>query len=302
MNKTNSTLYGFDTKFKFINHLLINSQLPSSIIFSGERGIGKRTFLLHFFAYLNLKKIEKINYNNRFYIENSEIFKNISNNAFPNIKIVKTIEKGQVITIDQIREVILFCSYASFEKKPRFILIQNVENMNLNASNALLKILENPPVNTYFFLIKNSNSKINNTVSSRCHNYNLKIDISQSDLIFKKLLNKLDLKNFNNYSIFNSFDTHGSKINRIFYLLKNKIENLSLLEIIKFCLIDYKKNKNHEAIYYGAEFAKNFFRVRFQEDFKKTNHFYKLFISNIENTLKFNLDINSTIQILNKIS
>jgi DNA polymerase-3 subunit delta' len=302
MNNTSPTLYGFNEKFEFINKLLSINELPSSIIFSGERGIGKETFLFHFFSYLHLGKIDKGNYNNNFRIDNTQIFKKISNNELPNIKIIKKIDKAQNISIDQIREIINFCSYATFENKPRFILIQNVENMNLNASNALLKILENPPVNTYFFLIKDSNSKISNTINSRCHNFDLKINFLQSDLIFKKLLNELNLDNFDNYSIFNSFDTHGSKINRVFYLIKNKIENLDLLEIIKFCLLDFKKNKNYESFFYACEFAKNFFRIRFKNNFKKTNFFYKLFITNIENNIKFNLDINSTIQILNKIS
>ena len=150
MNNTSPTLYGFNEKFEFINKLLSINELPSSIIFSGERGIGKETFLFHFFSYLHLGKIDKGNYNNNFRIDNTQIFKKISNNELPNIKIIKKIDKAQNISIDQIREIINFCSYATFENKPRFILIQNVENMNLNASNALLKILENPPVNTYF--------------------------------------------------------------------------------------------------------------------------------------------------------
>lgn len=302
MINTNLTLFGLNEKFKFINQLLINHQLPKSIIFNGEQGIGKRTFLFHFFAYLHLSKVEKINYDINFCIKDSKILENVATNVLPSIKIVKKIDKSQNITIDQIREVILFCSYEAFESKPRFILIQNAETMNLNASNALLKILESPPANTYFFLNKNSNSKILSTIKSRCHNFDLKVNISESDLIFKKLLNQLNLKNFNNFDIFNSYDTHGSKINRISYLLKNKIQDLSLLEIIKFCLIDFKKNKNYEAFFFAGEFAKNFFRIRFEKNFKKTNFFYKLFIDNIEKNLKFNLDVNSTIQILNKIT
>jgi DNA polymerase-3 subunit delta' len=302
MNNISPNLYGFNKKFNFINQLLINNQLPSSIIFSGERGIGKRTFLMHFFAYLNLNKTKKGEYKKSFLLKESSFLKDIDNNIFPNIRIIKKIDKAQNITIDQIRNVISICSYRAFEDKPRFILIQNVENMNENASNALLKLLENPPLNTYFFLIKNSNSKINSTINSRCHNLDLKINISESNLIFNKLLKKRNLDKFNNFDIFNSFDTHGSKINRISYLLKNKIEDTNLLEIIKFCLLDFKKNKNYESFIYAGEFAKNFFRIHFEKNFKKTNYFYKLFNTNLEKNLRFNLDINSTIQILRKFS
>ena len=66
MNNLSLTLYGFNEKFKFINQLLIDNQLPSSIIFSGEQGVGKRTFLFHLFAYFNLNKAEKANYLNSF--------------------------------------------------------------------------------------------------------------------------------------------------------------------------------------------------------------------------------------------
>ena len=37
------------------------------------------------------------------------------------------------------------------ENIPKFILIDSADDMNINSSNALLKILEEPRLNTYFF-------------------------------------------------------------------------------------------------------------------------------------------------------
>ena len=45
--------------------------------------------------------------------------------------------------------------------------------MNLNASNALLKILEEPKLNTYFFLISHQPSSLLPTIKSRCLKINL---------------------------------------------------------------------------------------------------------------------------------
>ena len=50
----------------------------------------------------------------------------------------------------------------------KIVIIDNLEYFNLNALSALLKIIEEPPQNTYFFLINNSESKLLKTIKSRC--------------------------------------------------------------------------------------------------------------------------------------
>ncbi|MGB2271827.1 MAG: hypothetical protein ACPH15_02290, partial [Pseudomonadales bacterium] len=47
-------------------------------------------------------------------------------------------------------------------------VISPAEQMNENAANALLKILEEPPANTYFLLVAHHASKILPTIISRC--------------------------------------------------------------------------------------------------------------------------------------
>ena len=88
------------------------------------------------------------------------IFKKLLNNELANFKIIEKRDKNSSIQVDQIREMISFCSYEASFFTPRFILISNIEDLNSSATNSLLKILEEPPKNTYFFLIKNSHSKI----------------------------------------------------------------------------------------------------------------------------------------------
>ena len=147
MNRINSSLYSYKEHFNFISGLHSRKQLPSSILFSGEKGIGKKTFLLHFLAYLELTEADRVNYLKNFCINSLDVFNKILNNEYDNIKIIQKNEKSSHITIDQIREVISSCSYETFLGKSRFILILNAEDLNLNSSNALLKILEKPPEN-----------------------------------------------------------------------------------------------------------------------------------------------------------
>ena len=64
--------------------------------------------------------------------------------------------------------------------------------------NALLKILEEPLINTYFFLIHDINKKILPTLSSRCINFKISLSNKESIDIANKLLdNKLDSQIFN---------------------------------------------------------------------------------------------------------
>ena len=55
--------------------------------------------------------------------------------------------------------MILTLNKSSFNTKPRLVLIDNIELLNINSVNALLKIVEEPNDNIYFILI-NNNKKI----------------------------------------------------------------------------------------------------------------------------------------------
>ena len=95
-----------------------------------------------------------------------------SNFSSPNFFLVRPKEDKKNIEIDQIRELIGFCNKSSFNDKPRFVIIDDIEYLNLNSSNALLKILEEPNNGIYFILINNS-SKILSTIKSRCLTFNI---------------------------------------------------------------------------------------------------------------------------------
>ena len=51
---------------------------------------------------------------------------------------------------------------------PKFIIIDSADDLNINASNSLLKILEEPKDNTYFILITHQLSNLLPTIRSRC--------------------------------------------------------------------------------------------------------------------------------------
>ena len=81
-----------------------------------------------------------------------------------------TFKLGRFITLDQINEIKYFSQFNSLSKYKKFIIISAPEKMNKEAQNALLKILEEPPANMYFFLISENPSFILDTIISRCQN------------------------------------------------------------------------------------------------------------------------------------
>ena len=54
MNKINTNLHAYNKHFVFVKDLFFSKNLPNSILFSGEKGIGKKTFLLHFLNFIQL--------------------------------------------------------------------------------------------------------------------------------------------------------------------------------------------------------------------------------------------------------
>ena len=84
------------------------------------------------------------------------------------------IKKGRAtIPVDDIREIIRVCSQYAFEGVNRAIQILDAENMTIQAQNALLKILEEPPENTFFILTSCHPEQLLPTIRSRCRSIKL---------------------------------------------------------------------------------------------------------------------------------
>jgi DNA polymerase-3 subunit delta' len=75
---------------------------------------------------------------------------------------------GTPIKIENIRNISRQFAFGSFEGGARVIVIEGAENMTIEASNALLKSLEEPPKDTYFLLSSSVASKLLPTIISRC--------------------------------------------------------------------------------------------------------------------------------------
>ncbi|MEM8563361.1 MAG: DNA polymerase III subunit delta' [Pseudomonadota bacterium] len=77
-------------------------------------------------------------------------------------------EKSRVIKIDQVRELVEFSGMTANFGRRKVAIICPAESMNKNAANALLKVLEEPPPDTFLLLITHAHHLLPATVISRC--------------------------------------------------------------------------------------------------------------------------------------
>lgn len=158
-----------------------NEEIHHAFIISGSKGIGK-SLLIESLA-------EKI-LNNKISLENNPDFHNL-----------RILDEKKLIGINQIHELRDKLYESSFLGKNKVAVINEIEKISIDGLNAILKILEEPPKNTYFLLSTNFLNQIPLTIQSRC--FDLRIsspEIQQSlewlsDYQTKDALQALEITN-----------------------------------------------------------------------------------------------------------
>ncbi|WP_316175408.1 MULTISPECIES: DNA polymerase III subunit delta' [unclassified Bradyrhizobium] len=87
-----------------------------------------------------------------------------------------------VITVDETRETISFFGSTAAVEGWRVCIVDTVDELNPNAANALLKILEEPPQQSLFLLVSNAPARVLATIKSRCRRLALRA-LSTDDVV-----------------------------------------------------------------------------------------------------------------------
>lgn len=80
----------------------------------------------------------------------------------------KTNNLARNITVDQVRSLGDLFDLTPALSPWRVVVIDSIDDLEKSAANALLKMLEEPPANTIFFLVSHSPGRLLPTVRSRC--------------------------------------------------------------------------------------------------------------------------------------
>ena len=89
----------------------------------------------------------------------------------PDIQYVRSDAKNGVIKIEQMRELQQTIYQTPQRGNQRIVLIDPANKLNIAAANALLKILEEPPLHTLFILLAEHMDGVPATIISRCQQY-----------------------------------------------------------------------------------------------------------------------------------
>ena len=290
-------LYGYDFYFDSFVKLYKKNKLPPVLLISGQKGLGKSTFIYHFINYL-LSKNEKSAYSvkNKLINFDNRSFKLLNSNTHSNFFSLKKNHDQKNIGIDEVRRMISFLNKSTFLNNLKLVMIDNVENLNVHSSNAFLKSLEDMKDNTFFFIICHNITKISPTIKSRSVEFKIFLNQDEKKHVLLKILkNNLNQTHTNNILEKLSFDTPGNLLRYSTYITSDS--NEEYIKIISLFIQKYLKEKNSEDLTLISLLIETFYnKLLISYPYNK----FKLFFdrSNILNKInlfkKFNLDSKDT--------
>ena len=153
--------------FQSLAVLLRKETVPHAMLFVGIKGVGKQKAAVNFAMACNCLNLH---YENEIEpCQECRSCKKIQSENHPDVINIKSGDSS--ITIDMIRSLGYTLAMKPFEAKWRVIIIADAQLMTPSASNALLKVLEEPPKRTIFILTATREDDLLTTILSRCHRF-----------------------------------------------------------------------------------------------------------------------------------
>lgn len=167
-------------------HRYKDSALHSGLLLRGAQGLGKRQFAKKFASLLLCDRVaDAVSHSNE---DGLFVDQDLSSNqnielacgecsscllllagTHPDLHFI-TVEDGKkAVAVDQIRELIEAMQKTPQVSQAKVAIVDPADAMNESASNALLKMLEEPPPHSYFILVSDYFDRLLPTIRSRCY-------------------------------------------------------------------------------------------------------------------------------------
>ncbi len=159
---------GHEKEKALIKRYILQKYDSLSLLYEGKDCIGKKLIALYTARLFLCDKKEDFGCgecNDCRFVNNliSNVYKGTNLTPHPSIMLIQS--KNKEIKIDQIREAINFLTLKS--PKGKVLIIEKAENLNTESANALLKTLEEPPLNTLIILTTSNQRLLLPTIISR---------------------------------------------------------------------------------------------------------------------------------------
>ncbi len=131
----------------------------ATLLFYGPSGVGKSTY-----AYILARDLL-----HEFNVPANYVPSHILNVSHPDLFVLDADDQENgIIGVDSVREMLEFTRLKSGQSKYKVVIIDKADQLNRNSANALLKVLEEPPHNTFIIVIADVLGRMLPTLRSRC--------------------------------------------------------------------------------------------------------------------------------------
>jgi DNA polymerase-3 subunit delta' len=182
----NPELIGLETAERNLLDGSLSGRLAHAWLFAGPRGIGKATLAFRFARFLlagaggDAGGLFAAPPTNLAIDPRHPVFRQVASGGHPDLRVVgRSINprtgrlRGEIV-IDDIRDAVASLRLTPAAGDWRVVIVDGAEDMNRNAANALLKILEEPPPRAVLILVSHAPGRLLPTVRSRCRYLSLR--------------------------------------------------------------------------------------------------------------------------------
>jgi DNA polymerase-3 subunit delta' len=152
-------------------------------LIGGPKGVGKATLAYRFarflFAHPDPASPAVAAATDLSLPEDHPAFRKVARRAHPNLLVLERPYDARnnryksELTVDEIRRTVAFYGTTSGEAGWRVAIVDPADDMNANAANALLKVLEEPPSRSLFLVVSHAPGRSLPTIRSRCRRLEL---------------------------------------------------------------------------------------------------------------------------------
>ena len=159
---------GQDGPKRKIRAALARQAIGHAYLFSGDDGIGKRLLALRFAQALSCETPPSTSQPDA--CGQCRACRQIASGTYPDLLIVEPEQDkaNPQIKIDQVREIERHVIYRPLLSARKICVIDDADRLTVNAANAFLKTLEDPPDHSLFILVTSQPLRLLPTVRSRC--------------------------------------------------------------------------------------------------------------------------------------